>query len=260
MNHHFPDSAIVRRAVSLAARAPSARNSQPWAWRVGAQSIDLFLDDVGQSLKSDGDQRDAVISCGIALHHMRIALSAFDWRSTIMRLPDPSNPYHLAHIEVDRRPGTARDIALASAIPRRRTDRRNFATWPVPQDYLDLIELRCADGGAVMRVIASPEDGGARLAVEMSDGDASALRGGEAAGVVLLEATVLGLASCRVTESTQAPADLPRLRLLVPRPAPQVMVKVGWPEANADPLPPTPRRGVDSTTVFDTAASTVAAG
>ncbi|MBJ7287928.1 hypothetical protein [Williamsia sp.] len=262
MNHHFPDSAVVRQAVSLASRAPSARNSQPWAWRVGAQSIDLFLDDIGQPLRSSGDHRDAVISCGIALHHMRVALSAFDWRSVVTRLPDPVNPCHLAHIEVEPRPGTARDVALASAIPRRRTDRRRFATWAVPQDYLDLIELRCADGGAVLRIASSPDADGARLVVEVQDGDASALRAGEATGVVLLEATVLGLASCRLTESPHAPAarDLPRLRLLVPRPVSQVMVKVGWPEANADPLPATPRRGVDLTTVFDPAALTVAAG
>ncbi|PRC46068.1 NAD(P)H nitroreductase, partial [Mycobacterium sp. ITM-2017-0098] len=35
MSGHFPDTDTLRSALSLANRAPSVHNSQPWQWRVG---------------------------------------------------------------------------------------------------------------------------------------------------------------------------------------------------------------------------------
>lgn len=262
MNHPFPDTAVLRQAVSLASRAPSVRNSQPWAWKFGARSIDLFLAEVGESSKAAGDEREGVLSCGIALQHMRTALSAFGWCPVVTRLPDPARSRHLAHIEVRPRTATARDVALASAIPRRRTDRRHYAAWSVPQGYLDLIELRCADEGAELRITANSDDDGALLAVTTDSDDASSrLRAGEAVGVILLEATALGSATCRLIEPTvmSVSRHQPRLHVVVPCGMSQTVVRVGWPEANADPLPPTPRRGVDSMAAADDVAYPVTA-
>jgi hypothetical protein len=39
---------------------------------------------------------------------------------------------HLAAVAFFARQGTADDIALSAAIPRRRTDRRRFSSWTVP--------------------------------------------------------------------------------------------------------------------------------
>lgn len=79
-----------------------------------------------------------------------------------------------------------------------------------------------------------------------SDDDLARLRAGEATSLVLLSATALGLASCPVTE----PLEIPETRQAVRADVfgdtghPQMMVRVGWPSAGADPLPPTPRRPV----------------
>ena len=35
----------ARRLVSLACRAPSVHNTQPWAWRIGPDGIELYADD-----------------------------------------------------------------------------------------------------------------------------------------------------------------------------------------------------------------------
>ena len=42
MNARFPDAGTVRTALTLASRAPSVHNTQPWRWRVDAASLHLY--------------------------------------------------------------------------------------------------------------------------------------------------------------------------------------------------------------------------
>ena len=44
MTAQFPDVDTIRTAMSLAMRAPSVHNSQPWRWKVGDQSLHLYAD------------------------------------------------------------------------------------------------------------------------------------------------------------------------------------------------------------------------
>lgn len=77
-----------------------------------------------------------------------------------------------------------------------------------------------------------------------SDDDLSRLRAGEATSLVLLSATAMGLASCPVTEPLEIPETRQAVRADVFGDSghPQMMVRMGWPPAGVDPLPPTPRR------------------
>ncbi|HPY24347.1 MAG TPA: nitroreductase family protein, partial [Mycobacterium sp.] len=77
-----------------------------------------------------------------------------------------------------------------------------------------------------------------------NDDDLARLRAGEATSLVLLSATAMGLASCPVTEPLEIPETRQAVRADVFGDSghPQMMVRVGWPPAGADPLPPTPRR------------------
>ena len=43
------------------------------------------------------------------------------------------------------------DVALAAAIPRRRTDRRHYSSWPVPQGDVALMAARAARAGVMLR-------------------------------------------------------------------------------------------------------------
>jgi hypothetical protein len=70
-------------------------------------------------------------------------------------LPNPLQPTHLAAIEVTRHPATEVDITLAASIPRRRTDRRHYAWWPVPAADIALIGSRAAGAGVVLHQVAS---------------------------------------------------------------------------------------------------------
>ncbi len=151
MSTHFPDVETVRSALALAARAPSVHNSQPWRWRVGEHSVHLYADPDLQLRHTDPDARDMLLSCGAALNHCVVAFAALGWQSKVHRFPNPADPYHLAAIELHRYPANEVDVALVAAIPRRRTDRRFFSSWPVPQGDIALMGARAARAGVMLR-------------------------------------------------------------------------------------------------------------
>lgn len=153
MSARFPDVETVRSALSLAVRAPSVHNSQPWVWRVGDESIHLFANPELQLRHTDPDARDLILSCGAALNHCAVAFAALGWQSKIHRFPNPADPSHLAAVEFHRYPETELDVALAAAIPRRRTDRRRYSPWLVPPGDIVLMGARAARAGVMLRRI-----------------------------------------------------------------------------------------------------------
>jgi nitroreductase len=149
----FPDDPSVLAALALAVRAPSVHNTQPWRFEVGTRQIALLADPGRRLTVTDPDGRDLLISCGAALHHLRVALAALGWLPLTRRLPDQAEPDRLAIVQPTSRTGTRADLALAVSIPRRRTDRRRYLPRAVPMDRLDeLIRVAAAEGGA-LRVI-----------------------------------------------------------------------------------------------------------
>ena len=156
------DLATARAAIAMANRAPSVHNSQPWRWRIGPSSIHLFADRDRALPATDPDGRGLLLSCGAALHHLRVALLASGLGSDVHRLPDPAHDTHLAAVEVrPRRPGPE-DLALATAIENRRSDRRMFSSWPVPDTLLEWLGRAAAAEGATFGVLALESE---RLAV-----------------------------------------------------------------------------------------------
>jgi nitroreductase len=153
MSTHFPDTPAVRTALSMATRAPSVHNVQPWFWRVGAESLHLYADPTRHLVHTDPDGRDMMMSCGATLNHCVVALMALGWQSTVHRFPNAAEPRHLASIEVTPAEPVEVDVALAAAIPRRRTDRRHFSGWPVSLRDVALMGTRVARMGVSMRRI-----------------------------------------------------------------------------------------------------------
>ncbi len=154
MNARFPDHDTIHTALSLATRAPSIHNSQPWRWRVGTQSLHLYADPDRHLPNTDPDSRDLLLSCGASLHHAVVALAALGWQAKVHRLPNPAEPEHLAAFEVYRQPASELDVTLAAAIPRRRTDRRLYNSWNVPDADVALMGARAARAGVMLRQVA----------------------------------------------------------------------------------------------------------
>src|ERR1700739_3688182 len=150
MNARFPDAGTVRTVLTLASRAPSVHNTQPWRWRVDAASLHLYADPSRQLPTPDPEGRVLILSCGGALNHCVVAFAAVGWLSKVTRLPNPADPNHLAAIELSPYPADSVDIALAAAIPRRRTDRRHYSSWPVPVGDVALMAARAARNGVTL--------------------------------------------------------------------------------------------------------------
>ena len=151
-----PDHETIRAALALAIRAPSVHNSQPWRWRVGDESVHLYADTERHLMHIDPARRDMLLSCGVALQHFTVALAALGWHSRVHRFPNPAQPEHLAAVEIGTRGSSEQDIALAAAIPRRRTDRRWYSWWPVPAGDIALMAARAARAGVALRRVPTP--------------------------------------------------------------------------------------------------------
>jgi hypothetical protein len=77
---------------------------------------------------TDRSGRQAIISCGCALDHVRIAMLSAGWDAVIERFPNPNDPDHLASIEFRRAQHiTGSQDDHAQAILVRRTDRLPLA-------------------------------------------------------------------------------------------------------------------------------------
>ncbi|WP_436498398.1 Acg family FMN-binding oxidoreductase [Actinokineospora sp. HUAS TT18] len=151
-----PDDATVRSAIALAARAPSVHNTQPWRWLIGGYSVHLMADWTRHLHATDPDGRDLIVSCGAALHHLRVAFAGLGWATRVHRLPNPADPDHLASIEPYPAPPNDGDIAMTTAIARRQTDRRRFSSWPVPAGHLDLFVERAGNEGVLAVPVTDP--------------------------------------------------------------------------------------------------------
>lgn len=152
------DTDALIAAAEAALRAPSIFNIQPWHWRVAGDSLELSADPERQLPVVDPDHRMTTLSCGIALHHARVALAAEGRTTEVDRLPDPARPELLARIRVTgRRPATPDDLRRYESTLIRHTDRRLFADQPVPAESLETLR-RAAAGEGVHLYRVRPDD------------------------------------------------------------------------------------------------------
>jgi hypothetical protein len=99
-------------------------NSQPWRWVAEGAGLDLFVDRCRWVHSADRSGREAIISCGAVLDHLRIAMVAAGWQAHIERFPNPNNRDHLASLEFSPLEFvTDAQRNRTEAILQRRTDR-----------------------------------------------------------------------------------------------------------------------------------------
>ncbi|TGD88577.1 NAD(P)H nitroreductase [Mycolicibacterium sp. CH28] len=125
------DPQVLANAVELACRAPSVHNSQPWHWVSEGPELKLFVEPHRDPRATDISGREAIISCGAVLDHLRVAAAAAGWQAQVSRFPNPNDLDHLATIGFSRLDFvTDAHRARADAILTRRTDRLPFAPPP----------------------------------------------------------------------------------------------------------------------------------
>ncbi|GGN79411.1 Acg family FMN-binding oxidoreductase [Nocardia rhizosphaerihabitans] len=138
-----PDLATVRAVFERAARAPSLHNSQPWRWRWDGSSAALYVDAQRLLPATDMFNREAILGCGVMLHHADIAWAAAGWETRVSRFPNPTVRAHLASLE-PRHPHTPSEPEqlLGQAVEARYSDRMpmdpppEWATTPQVLEFL----------------------------------------------------------------------------------------------------------------------------
>lgn len=315
--HPTLDTQVLKRAVQLACRAPSVHNSQPWRWVAEGGALHLFIDRHRTVPGTDSFDRDAIISCGAVLDHLRIAMLAAGWRADIKRFPDKTDPDELASMKFSPAAHVTRaQRERALAILQRRADRlplRQPAYWDFFEralydtiddsgvnlhvlgddsrprlaeaakltedirngDWLYLAELDwwttpyAVGEGIPPSALASDKEhlrvdvgrefpvrihtdrrpeveaDWSKILVLSTDGDTRAdwLRSGEALSTVLLECTMVGMATCPLTHLIELDESRDIVRDLIDQSGePQVLIRVGIAPLMDRPAAPTPRR------------------
>jgi len=153
---------VLHHAALRALRAPSVHNTQPWRFVVTDHALELRADRDRQLRVLDPRGRQLTISCGCALYNARVAIEAVGYTPIVERLPDPDDKDLLARVSVGSPHGYAHSVSLNLAIDERRTNRRAYASEPVPDDVLqDVIRIAAEEGG-VLSVIDDLDE---RLAI-----------------------------------------------------------------------------------------------
>ncbi|MEU8900158.1 NAD(P)H nitroreductase [Nocardia sp. NPDC048505] len=259
MDCALPEGATLATALGLVVRAPTMRAGRPWRWRVHARSLDLSLDADQAEAATEVEQRGLILSCGAALHHLRIAAAALGWVARVRRAPRVADPNHLATVELLRHRPTALDSDLSAAITSRQSDHRHYGQCPVPHGFRTLVSERVVRlGGAVHEATGGPRDqllaatdvvagsetgspdGAEFLVVSTAADDRAAwLDAGEALSAMVLTSTTVGLASCLLGDALEDAvrrADI-RAAVLHDLTFPQAVVRVGWPPIPLAQLP-----------------------
>ena len=144
---HAGPAAQLAFLVRYAVLAPSDRNTQPWAFRLVGDTLELRADRLRALPVADPEGRTLVISCGAALGTLRLAARRFGTEPEVTLLPDPDQPDLLAVIGIGSpTQPTAEALRLSTAITARRTTRAAFTDRPLPAALLaDLRAIVPAD-------------------------------------------------------------------------------------------------------------------
>ncbi|GIH21095.1 hypothetical protein [Rugosimonospora africana] len=141
-------------AADIARYAPSIHDSQPWRWRVSETSLDLYTDHRRRLGITDPDGRLAILSCGAALHHARIALAAEGREARVVRLPDPGDPGHLARVDiVGSIPVAPEAMRRIQTVRTRHTDRRPVTGTRLDDHTLAAITAAVGGEGASLHIL-----------------------------------------------------------------------------------------------------------
>ena len=157
------DVDVITGAMTLAVRAPSLHNSQPWRWVADGGVLELFADPTRIGRSTDSTGREVLISCGAVLDHFCVAMAAAGWEALIDRFPNPNNHDHLATLEFRRMEFvTDAHRARAEAIGHRQTDRLPFAAPPQWHSFEPVLRQTVDASVADLDVI--PDDSRPQLA------------------------------------------------------------------------------------------------
>jgi nitroreductase len=164
---------VIEAAVAAAGRAPSVHNTQPWRFVVAGPVVSVLADVSRQLPVLDPTGRQLYVSCGAAVHHLRVALRAGGFDAAVEVLPDESVPELLARVTVrGGQPADEEALALAAAIGERHSQREPFAARQVEHGTLAALRAAAETEGGWLAILAARDDQ-ITLAVLLSHAEAA---------------------------------------------------------------------------------------
>jgi nitroreductase len=144
----------IRHLVTVAGRAPSVHNTQPWRFRVTEAGIELRADPRRRLPAADPSGREMLISCGAALFGLRLGVRSLGRLAVVQLLPEPEQPGLLARVRLgEPEPARPAERALLAATYRRHTHRGPFGPEPLPAGMLAALQRDAeAEGGTLVLI------------------------------------------------------------------------------------------------------------
>jgi nitroreductase len=142
----YPIQVQLKYLLQYAILAPSTKNTQPWRFSVGENTVGIFADLTRWQPVSDRGRRELYISLGCALENLLVAAEQFGFRHSVRYFPQPSNDELAATVAFQ--PGgevsdTRAGIALHSIIARY-TERGGYQDEPIVEELRRrLLECCC---------------------------------------------------------------------------------------------------------------------
>ena len=129
------DETAFQDAVAAAVLAPSLHNSQPWRFRLRADTVEVLVDRDRALPASDPTGWAMRIACGAATFNMRLAFAMQGHPVDVRWQPSRGNSAVVAAlIPAAPRPASPLEQSLYHAIPRRHSNRQPFWPQSVPVD------------------------------------------------------------------------------------------------------------------------------
>jgi hypothetical protein len=142
----------MRELVRYATLAASGHNTQPWAFAISENAIDIYPDYARHLPAVDPRDRELWISLGCALENLIVAARAAGY------VPAVTYPDAADFIHIGLTPETPQAGALFDAIPLRQNTRSAYDGRPIPMADLDRLQALPLEPGVALQLITSPTE------------------------------------------------------------------------------------------------------
>lgn len=150
-----PDPAVIRTILEGAINAPSGDNSQPWRFRIGESDVTIYNVADADETQYNFRQRGSYVAHGALIENIRLVAATFGFDGSASLFP--GEPAATARITFAARHGSP--DPLASAVPRRATNRKPYRSRPLAAaDRAALSLAAAAIAGTELRLVESPAE------------------------------------------------------------------------------------------------------